>query len=171
MLYKKSQSILEYAILIAIIVAAILIMQTFMKRGVQGRLKDSSEKISGGENYSASETTILEERAMQTGSDRQIHEMTGTDGSTATMGTAMGLGEGFTGNITDVTSNSAYTATAVTGGDTTSKTLNKTSSLTQENYTQAEYDTTKNEVDDFGESVSTAVETKADDEKFWKESE
>ncbi|MEI6437122.1 MAG: hypothetical protein WCO69_00055 [Candidatus Omnitrophota bacterium] len=49
---KKGQSTLEYAILIIIIIAALLSLQTYVKRGVQGRLKSSTDDI--GEQYGAS---------------------------------------------------------------------------------------------------------------------
>jgi hypothetical protein len=47
---------LEYALLLAIVVAAWLIMQMFIKRHYQGGLKESAEKM--GEMFSASGTTI-----------------------------------------------------------------------------------------------------------------
>lgn len=62
MLRKKGQSILEYSILLAVVIAVLLIMQAFVKRGYQGSLKTSSEKM--GEQFSASSTTIKEEQAM-----------------------------------------------------------------------------------------------------------
>jgi uncharacterized protein (UPF0333 family) len=46
----KGQSTLEYAILIIIIIAALVSLQTYIKRGVQGRLKSSTDDI--GEGYS-----------------------------------------------------------------------------------------------------------------------
>lgn len=59
---KKGQSTLEYAILIIIIIAALLSLQTYVKRGVQGRLKSSTDDIgdqfSGGANYYKSTVSI-----------------------------------------------------------------------------------------------------------------
>ena len=46
---KKGQSTLEYAILIIIIIAALLSLQTYVKRGVSGRLKSSADDI--GDQY------------------------------------------------------------------------------------------------------------------------
>lgn len=40
MLNKKGQNTAEYAILIALIIAAAIGMQTYVKRGLQGRVKD-----------------------------------------------------------------------------------------------------------------------------------
>jgi len=62
MFTRKGQSILEYAILLAVVIAVLLIMQAFVKRGYQGSLKTSSDKM--GEQFSASGTTIKDERTM-----------------------------------------------------------------------------------------------------------
>ena len=42
---KKAQSTLEYAILIAVIVGALIGMQTYVKRGLQGRLKVATDDV------------------------------------------------------------------------------------------------------------------------------
>jgi len=168
-LKRKSQSILEYAILIAVVVAAILIMQTFMKRGVQGRLKDSSEKIGGGTSYSASGTTILEDRAMT--SDRNITEVTAVNNTGVSMsGMASNMGLATDAVPTyDTEANKAYSATAVTGGTTTSKTLTKTADAANETYTKAGYDAAASpDVTDFSSNPDAANTTAADDATFWK---
>lgn len=59
---NKGQSLLEYAILLGVIVAGLLIMQAFIKRGYQGGLKESADKM--GEQYSASGTSIIQERRL-----------------------------------------------------------------------------------------------------------
>ncbi len=48
---KKSQSLLEYSILLMIIIAAFLTMQVYIKRGFQGRWKQSVDDL--GEQYDA----------------------------------------------------------------------------------------------------------------------
>ena len=53
---KKAQSTLEYAILIIIIIGALLAVQTYIKRGIQGKLKSSSDDI--GDQYSPDNTKI-----------------------------------------------------------------------------------------------------------------
>jgi hypothetical protein len=53
----KGQSTLEYAILIIIIIGALLTIQTYIKRGVQGRLKGSADDI--GEQYSSGNTNVV----------------------------------------------------------------------------------------------------------------
>lgn len=52
---KKAQSTLEYAILIAVIVAGLVTMQVFMKRSYQGRLRSSTDQI--GEQFSPEDST------------------------------------------------------------------------------------------------------------------
>ncbi|MFH0854904.1 MAG: hypothetical protein V1869_00070 [Candidatus Omnitrophota bacterium] len=57
MLKRKSrgQSTLEYVILISFVVAALIAMGVYMKRGVQGRLKESTDQV--GQQYSPGYTT------------------------------------------------------------------------------------------------------------------
>ncbi len=44
-LNKKGQNTAEYAVLIGLVVAAVIAMQTYVKRGVQGRMHDASDKF------------------------------------------------------------------------------------------------------------------------------
>lgn len=48
MLNKKGQNTAEYAILIALVIAAAVGMQTYVKRGWQGRMKDTSDDFVKG---------------------------------------------------------------------------------------------------------------------------
>lgn len=56
-LNKRGQSILEYAILLAVILSAILIMQFYLKRSYQGRLKAEADSV--GQQYSPGHTTSI----------------------------------------------------------------------------------------------------------------
>lgn len=49
-LKKNGQSTLEYAVLIVVIIIALIAMQTYLKRGVQGRMRESTDQI--GEQFS-----------------------------------------------------------------------------------------------------------------------
>ncbi|MDD5253022.1 MAG: hypothetical protein WC060_03190 [Candidatus Omnitrophota bacterium] len=51
----KGQSTLEYVILLGFVVAALIAMGVYMKRGAQGRLRESADQI--GEQYEAGKTT------------------------------------------------------------------------------------------------------------------
>ena len=52
---RKAQTTLEYASLIAVVVGALVAMQVFIKRGVQGRYRSAANDI--GEQYSPRNTT------------------------------------------------------------------------------------------------------------------
>jgi uncharacterized protein (UPF0333 family) len=56
MVFRRGQSTLEYVILIVIVIAALLTMQMYMKRGVQGRWKSAADEL--GEQYDPNSTTI-----------------------------------------------------------------------------------------------------------------
>ena len=47
----KGQSTLEYVILLGFVVAALIAMGVYMKRGMQGRLRESTDQVGG--QYSA----------------------------------------------------------------------------------------------------------------------
>ena len=53
---KKGQSTLEYAILVIIIIGALLSIQVYIKRGVQGRLKSAADDI--GDQFSVGNTNV-----------------------------------------------------------------------------------------------------------------
>jgi len=54
---KKGQNIVEYTILIAIIISALLVMQFYVKRTYQGRLKEEADQI--GQQYSPKHTVSV----------------------------------------------------------------------------------------------------------------
>lgn len=54
-LRKRGQSTLEYALLIGVIVAGLIVMQTYLKRGYQGKLRDSADSI--GKQFTPEGTT------------------------------------------------------------------------------------------------------------------
>lgn len=49
---KKGQNTLEYAIVIAAVIGALLAINLYLKKGVQGRLRESSDQI--GKQFDAS---------------------------------------------------------------------------------------------------------------------
>lgn len=53
----KAQSILEYAVIIAVVVAALLAMQIYVKRSFQGRFRQAADSI--GEQYAPKNTDSL----------------------------------------------------------------------------------------------------------------
>ena len=52
----RGQSTLEYAVLIIIVIGALLSIQVYIKRGVQGRLKSATDDI--GDQYSPGNTNV-----------------------------------------------------------------------------------------------------------------
>lgn len=44
-IYKKAQFTLEYTILIAVAIGALLTMQVYLKRAIQGRLKEGGDQL------------------------------------------------------------------------------------------------------------------------------
>lgn len=73
MFNRKGQSTLEYALIIAVVVAGLLLMQHYVKRGYAGRLKTASDDM--GEQfdpvkYSANFTLNQSSRVSQTVQNR-----------------------------------------------------------------------------------------------------
>ncbi|MFH1441997.1 MAG: hypothetical protein ABIH18_08170 [Candidatus Omnitrophota bacterium] len=61
---RLAQSTTEYAVLVAVIVTALVAMQVYLKRGIQGRIKDLSSQLapdgnSGALQYEAGNTDAL----------------------------------------------------------------------------------------------------------------
>jgi len=54
---RKAQSTAEYAILIALVIGVVIAMQTYVKRGIQGRYKDEAQNyasnVTGDANWAA----------------------------------------------------------------------------------------------------------------------
>ncbi len=55
-LNKKGQSIMEYAILVSLVIAALTGMQLYVKRGLQARIKDASDNLP---NYVQNEAGVV----------------------------------------------------------------------------------------------------------------
>ena len=52
---KRGQSTLEYAILVVVVIMALVAIQAYLKRGMQGRMRDSADQI--GDQFSPEFTT------------------------------------------------------------------------------------------------------------------
>ena len=53
--FKRGQSILEFAVLVALIISALVVMQVYIKRSYQGRIKRETDSL--GQQYSPGHTT------------------------------------------------------------------------------------------------------------------
>jgi Flp pilus assembly pilin Flp len=90
---KKAQSTLEYAILIGVVIGALLSMQSYLKRSLQGKLKDVGDQIGtqyspgGTKMVSTSETsdaTHTETYASGAGQKLQVNDVVGSTSSNET---------------------------------------------------------------------------------------
>lgn len=77
MMKRGGQSLLEYVILLAVIISSLLIMQFYVKRGYQGRLKQEADDI--GQQYSPGHTTSV------------VQTLTNTNSETCTGGNCWGV--------------------------------------------------------------------------------
>jgi len=74
---RRAQSTLEYAILIGVIVAGLVAMQVYLKRGYQGKIRESADSM--GEQFSPGQTTYQYTTSSKTSSSEEVK-----DGSTKT---------------------------------------------------------------------------------------
>ena len=58
---RKAQSTIEYVILIIVIIGALLSIQVYIKRGIQGRLKSATDDI--GDQFSVGNTNVVKTMA------------------------------------------------------------------------------------------------------------
>lgn len=58
---NRAQSTLEYVVMIAVIAAALFAMQIYIKRGMQGRMRESADNIGQGFLYSPGATVSSSE--------------------------------------------------------------------------------------------------------------
>jgi len=135
MFTRKGQSILEYSILLAVVIAVLLIMQSFVKRGYQGSLKSSADKM--GEQFSASSTTIKEKQEMA-GAKNVVTEVATTDAVMGQFTNQMpaALTPAMTGTLDNA---NTYSLNTATGGVVTATTEQKTDSASLEKARLADY--------------------------------
>lgn len=89
---RKAQTTAEYAILIGLVVAALVAMQTYVKRGLQGRMRDATDTFAN-QTINLGTTTQYEPYYLQQGSAT-------TSTSTASETTALGGAINRTTNAT-----------------------------------------------------------------------
>jgi len=68
------QSITEYAVLLAVVAAALIAMQVYMKRGIQGRMRDLADQISPRESHYERGQTDSNYNITQTGTTVQQYK-------------------------------------------------------------------------------------------------
>lgn len=70
---KRAQTTLEYAILIGVIVGGLIAMQVYLKRGFQGKLKESSDSM--GQQFSPGYTNTSYETNSYTNSTETVSNL------------------------------------------------------------------------------------------------
>ena len=89
----KGQSTLEYAVLIIIIIGALLTIQVYIKRGVQGRLRSATDDI--GDQFSPGNTNYVQVTKTHSGtsdtfiSGKTASTLTGKETTNVTMNAAI----------------------------------------------------------------------------------
>lgn len=78
---KKAQGMLEYALLLAIFVAVIVVMQIYVKRGLQGKFKQTADQI--GEQFTTGQQYTIETRRGSYREETTAAKMDGTAKSVA----------------------------------------------------------------------------------------
>lgn len=73
---NKAQSTLEYAVLVGVVVAGLLAMQVYLKRGYQGNLKEQADSM--GSQFSPGQTTAHYNTTSQTSSQETVNGTVGT---------------------------------------------------------------------------------------------
>lgn len=74
----KAQSILEYSVVIIVIIAALLSMQVYIKRGMQGRWKEAVDQV--GEQYDPSTTKGIVTHHMEMNAYTDVSAQSGVSG-------------------------------------------------------------------------------------------
>jgi len=112
---RKAQNIVEYTILLCIVLSALLIMQVYIKRSYQGRLKSEADTL--GPQYSAGHTTS------EAITETTVESETFVGGSTK--------GSELTSAVVDVPSGMSFTISKTEG---TSKRKEEVDSFAEEDF-------------------------------------
>ncbi len=91
---QKGQSTLEYAMIVAVVVAGLFAMQIYMKRGVQGKLRSSTDEI--GAQFEAGESQVIA-NSSHTGTTVETTASSVTTSTTAGDNTTTSGSESVTG--------------------------------------------------------------------------
>lgn len=94
MLNRKGQNVAEYSILIALVIAAAIAMQTYVKRGIQGRVADAVDHAPATDNIAGRPITFSTKQyepyyldsSADVASTRNLSENLGQRGQTARTG-------------------------------------------------------------------------------------
>lgn len=79
---RRAQTTLEYALLIAVVIAALIAMQQYMRKGMMGKLKESSDDI--GKQFDPDNGYTIAWQTTSTGTQSTTTEVRGA-GASGTM--------------------------------------------------------------------------------------
>jgi len=91
---RRGQSTMEYALIVAVVAAALFAMQIYMKRGMENRLRRSTDDV--GKQFEANKTTIFRSTNRMGAS---TYESTNVNGTKIHMGYYAGNGTGETATV------------------------------------------------------------------------
>jgi cytoskeletal protein RodZ len=74
---RIAQSTLEYAVLVVVVIGALLSIQAYLKRGVMGKIKTSTDESISAEQYDP-QNMIYTKNTTTTSSTREISTHTGS---------------------------------------------------------------------------------------------
>jgi len=94
---KRAQSSLEYAILIIIVLGALLTIQVYIKRGIQGRLRSATDDI--GEQYAVGKINLTKKTRFYSKTNEVATEGTSTSTLVADEYTNVSLNQASVGNL------------------------------------------------------------------------
>ena len=137
---RKAQSLIEYAILLAVVIAAFMLLQGVIKRGVSGSGYEAATRM--GEQYAVGGTTTYEDRT-KTG-DTTIIEESGSDETLADFLEGTPLADV---DPTETLASGAHTFSTRQGDEYTTTSESKSISLADEKYRWDDLEST--EVEDF----------------------
>ena len=58
---RKAQSLIEYSVLIAVLIAALIAMWTYLRFSFQGKIRESADVFGRGEQYESGVTKCYDE--------------------------------------------------------------------------------------------------------------
>lgn len=103
---KKAQSVAEYVIVLGLVVATVVAMQTYVKRGIQGRVRDAVDYVDNAGGAGVVSFTGNQYEPYYLRSD--ISSTQDTTGESETYSTGGSVSRALTSEETETTGNKIY---------------------------------------------------------------
>ncbi|MDP3723319.1 MAG: hypothetical protein Q8R91_07475 [Candidatus Omnitrophota bacterium] len=75
---RRGQSTLEYAVVIGVVAAALVVMQIYMKGGIQGKLREATDDV--GEQFSPTAYRAQFQTVQHSATEETLHVQAGVEG-------------------------------------------------------------------------------------------